>query len=699
MSQIGNYSGKMSTSTTEKPSTTARTSAAWRPDIQGLRALAVTLVVIAHVGTPGAEGGFIGVDVFFVISGYLITQLLLREVDRSGTISIAQFYVRRARRILPAATVVTIAVIAYVLLTGSQARLDQTAVDASWTSVFLANWHLAFSGADYFSVDDPSMFQHYWSLAVEEQFYIVWPLLVLFVVPRYGKRGFAIVSAVVFALSLGYSIVSTAVIPEPTYFNTAARAFELAAGSLLACVMSAPLTSRWRHVAGIGGLGILVYATFAFTELTPFPGWHAIVPVVGTALLLAAGPSTLTGRIASWAPVRYIGDISFSLYLWHWPVALAVPLAFPQLRWSVTALLIVAISIALSALSYHFIEKTFQNWRLPGLRTLWFWPASVVLVIATVLGATMLGDVRAAAQQQAAEEYFDEHGYQQVEVDNIDDVQDTLNEAVEIAESGAPVPPDIDSDTIQDAKWSDLVGGECYAGADERDADVCAFGDTSAEETIAIIGDSHAAMWIPALDIIGKDHGFKVVPFIKLACAAYPVVQDSDGRDQSECDDFRDFTNEQVAELDPDVVILGARGMLHMRDDVDGKTIDEQWASAVTEEVTQMSTIAETVVALGDVPARPDAKPNDCVDAPDASQDECLVTGESVERDSNDITQASAEAAGGFFFDTTDFVCADAGCPLFAGDTAIYADDSHLNRIWVEQVAPALGRELQDVLQ
>ena len=699
MSQCDNYCGVMSTATTEKPST-ARHSAAWRPDIQGLRALAVALVVIAHVGTPGAEGGFIGVDVFFVISGYLITQLLLREVDRTGRISIAQFYVRRARRILPAATAVTIAIVVYVLFTGSQARLDQTAADASWTSVFLANWHFAFSGTDYFSVDDPSMFQHYWSLAVEEQFYLVWPILVMLVVPRFGKRGFAVVSAAVFALSLGYSVWSTAAFPEATYFNTAARAFELAAGSLLACVMSAPLTSRWRHAAGIGGLAILVYSTLFFTELTPFPGWHAIVPVIGTALLLAAGPFTATGRAASWAPVRYIGDISFSLYLWHWPVALTVPLAFPSLPPFAAALLTVTISIALSSVSYHLIEKTFQNWRLPGLRTLWFWPASVVLVIAVALGATMLGDVRASAQQAAAEEYFDEHGYQEVAGDNIDDVQNTLDEAVEIAESGAPIPPEIDSDTIQDAKWSDLVGSDCFAGSGEREADVCTFGDTAAAETVAVVGDSHAAMWIPALDIIGKDHGFAVVPFIKLACGAYPVVQDTGGKlNQDDCDAFRDFTDEQVAALDPDVIMLGARGTLNMRDGVDGLTIDEQWAEAVTSEVSSMADIAETVVVLGDVPARPQAKPNDCVGAPDATQEECLVPGDSVEKDSNDITRPSAEDAGGIFFDTTEFVCADDGCPLFAGDIAIYEDDSHLNRVWVEQVAPALGRELESVLE
>lgn len=688
----------MSTATTEKPST-ARRSAAWRPDIQGLRALAVALVVIAHVGTPGAEGGFIGVDVFFVISGFLITQLLLREVDRTGRVSIAQFYVRRARRILPAATVVTIAVVAYVLVTSSRARLGQTAEDASWTSVFLANWHFAASGTNYFSVEDPSMFQHYWSLAVEEQFYLIWPLLVLFVVPRFGKRGLAIASAGVFVASLAYSVWSTAAYPEPTYFNTAARAFELAAGALLACVMSSPLASRWRHAAGLGGFALLIWATLSFTEQTPFPGWHALVPVVGTALLLAAGPETPTGRVASWAPVRYIGDISFSLYLWHWPVALTVPLAFPTLTPLATGLLTVAISLVLSSASYHLVEKTFQNWRLPGLRTLWFWPASVVLVICVALGATMLADVRANAQQSAAQEYFDEHGYQPVEGSDIDEVQDTLDGAVEVAESGAPVPPDLDGDGIRKETWVDVVSRDCYASTGDEDTKVCEFGDVDATQTIAVIGDSHAAMWMPALDILGRDHGFRVVPFLKMSCGAYPVVQDANGLDQDDCDGFREFTTGELEKLDPDAIVIGSRGQFNMRDGVDGASIDEQWAQAVSEQVTAMRAIAESVVVLGDIPVRAEPEPKDCVDSPGASQDQCLVAPEGREQASNAITEEEAEAAGATYIDTMPFVCADEMCPLFAGDIAIYEDASHLNRLWVEHVAPAIGRELEEALE
>ncbi|WP_162621875.1 acyltransferase family protein [Microbacterium suaedae] len=680
---------------TQAPST-------WRPDIQGLRALAVALVVIAHVGTPGFEGGFIGVDVFFVISGFLITQLLLREVDRTGSVSIAQFYVRRARRILPAATVVTVAVVAYAALALPLVRLQQTAADAGWSSVFLANWHFAFSGADYFSVADPSLFQHYWSLAVEEQFYLIWPLLVLLFVPRLGRRAFAGIAAAVFIGSLAYSVWATGIAPEATYFNTVARAFELSGGALLACVLAAPMSSRWRHGSATVGILLLALAALTFSEQTQFPGWYALVPVAGTALLLAAGPDTWTGRALSWRPVRYIGDISFSLYLWHWPVAMAVEASMPHgTPLLVSAATTITISLILASLTFHFVERPFQEKRIPVFsrdrRTLWLWPISVVVVLSVAFGAAAYGDARQSAQQAAAEDYFAEHGYQEIKGQDIDQVQDELDEAVEVAESGAPIPPDIDSDELREAMWTDVADSDCYASEGEQDADVCYYGNTDSSTTIALIGDSHAAMWLPALDIIGEQHDFRVALFAKMACGAYPAVQDADGHIQPDCDAFREFTRDEVEDLQPDVVILGARGQLNMADR-DGETVDEQWASAVTEAVTGYQAVSDRVIALGDVPARDESEPKDCIDRPGADQSGCVVSGESIEAHSNAITEERVTAAGAVYLDTEGFVCTDDGCPLFAGDVPLYEDNSHLNRLWVEHIAPALGRELEDVL-
>ncbi|MGI6877194.1 acyltransferase family protein [Microbacterium sp. gxy059] len=688
------------------PGTTApaKRPASWRPDIQGMRALAVGLVILAHVELPGFLGGFVGVDVFFVISGFLITQLLLREVERSGTVSIAEFYVRRARRILPAATLVAVAIVVYATFFLPFGRLQQTASDAGWTSVFLANWHFANERVDYFNMTDPSLFQHFWSLAVEEQFYVVWPLIVLAIVPRVSRHVFAGVTAALLAISLGWSMWFTASDATAAYFNTPARAYELAVGALLACLISGPLRSAWRHAAAWAGIALVAFSTFAFSELTPFPGALALVPVLGTALLLAAGPDTIVGRALAWRPLRYIGDISFSLYLWHWPVTLAVQAALPyESPYILRFVLTIGISVALSVLTFHFVEQPFQHKRVPVFsrdrRTLWLWPISVIVILATVFGGSAYADARQTAQQEAAQEYFDEHGYQDLEAEDIDGVQQELEEAVQVAESGAPIPPDYDAEALRDAQWSDLATGDCYASTGQRDVDdVCWFGDPEGSQTIALVGDSHAGMWLPALDILGKDHDFRVALFVKLSCGAYPVVQDAAGHSQDDCDAFREFTDDRIEEISPDAVVLGARGLLNM-EERDGQSVEDQWSDAVRQAVEDFSAVADEVVALGDVPARPEAEPKDCVDAPGATQEDCVVTGESDELRSNELTQAAAEDAGAAYVDTTPLVCPEEGdCPLFVGDTPIYGDDSHLNRLWVEYVAPALGQELDPVL-
>lgn len=681
----------------------ARKTSNWRPDIQGLRALAVLLVLIAHVDVPGFKGGFVGVDIFFVISGFLITQLLLREVEKTGTVSITEFYVRRARRILPAAAVATVAILAYAAFAMPIARLEQTVRDAGWSAVFLSNWAFAAEGTDYFSTDAPSYFQHFWSLAVEEQFYLLWPLVVLLLVPRMTRRAFALTTGALLLVSLAWSLFYTAADSTSAYFNTPARAYELMIGALLACVLVSPLRSRWRHAASVAGLVLIAVSVLGFNDLTPFPGWLALIPTVGTALLLAAGPDTAAGRALSWGPARYIGDISFSLYLWHWPVALAVVATLPfDHPYILRFVLTVGISFALAAATFHFVERPFQAKRVPVFsrdrRTLWLWPISVAVILIVAFATAAYGAHRQAVQQQQAAEYFDEHGFQELASEDPDGVQGDLEEAVQVAESGAPIPPDVDADALRNEQWVDMVDGDCYASGGESTADVCFYGDTEAETTIALIGDSHAAMWLPAFDIIGEDHGFRVALFVKLSCGAYPAVQDAAGHSQEDCDAFREHTRSSVEDLDVDAVVLSARGQLNM-EERDGESVDAQWRTAVAEAMTFYQGVADRVVAMGDVPARPEAEPQDCVDAPGATQEDCVVSGESVEKRSNAITESEVLEANAVYVDTEPFVCVvDGDCPLFAGDVPVYGDDSHLNRLWVEYVAPALGRELEEAL-
>jgi peptidoglycan/LPS O-acetylase OafA/YrhL len=287
-----------------------------RRELQGLRAVAVLLVVLDHAGVPFLRGGYVGVDVFFVLSGYLITGLLLRQARRGGRIRLSEFYVRRARRILPAAvlTLVVTDLVAHQLLNLVRAR--QAVSDSVWAAFFMANVHFAQEGSDYFSqLQPPSPVQHYWTLAVEEQFYLVWPVVLagVLTVPCLRRRLLWIVLAAA-AASLAWSIHSTATDATYAYYSTATRAWELAVGAALA--IAAP---RLRGAAAWLGLACICTAAVAFSSSTPFPGYAALLPTVGAALVIAASNGSAS-RLLSRAPLRYVGDRSYAFYLWHWPV-------------------------------------------------------------------------------------------------------------------------------------------------------------------------------------------------------------------------------------------------------------------------------------------------------------------------------------------------------------------------------------------
>jgi len=376
-----------------------------RTDIQGLRALAVGMVVLAHAGIPFAAGGFIGVDVFFVISGFLITSLLLREVQRSSTISIRGFYERRARRILPAGTVVLVVTVLYSALTFSADRVGSIAGDAIWSSVFLANVHYAVDGTDYFATGDPSPLQHFWSLAVEEQFYLIWPLLVLAIVVVVRRRAkyvpftrlVAVAVTAIIIGSLAWSMIETAVSPSTAYFSTPARAYELAGGALVAALTAAGtqvpawLTGPLRGGLGWAGFAGLIVMMVAWDERTQIPGILAGLVVLATAAVLISGIGDVrgAGRMLSVRPVRFIGDISYSLYLWHWPLLTLGLLS----GWGHAArvIVLIAASVVLAALSYRFVELPFQRGRVRMPRRtghLILWPVAAVTVIAVSVGAT-----------------------------------------------------------------------------------------------------------------------------------------------------------------------------------------------------------------------------------------------------------------------------------------------------------------------
>jgi peptidoglycan/LPS O-acetylase OafA/YrhL len=344
-----------------------------RRDIQGLRALAVVLVIADHAGAPGFSGGFVGVDVFFVISGYVITQLLLREAPKGARRGLAEFYSRRIRRIVPAATAtLVVTIVAAKLLLGGRMN-PLLPGDVRWASLFAANFRLINTGSNYFVPGmHPSLVTHFWSLAVEEQFYIFWPVVVLsmarLVDPRHLDRALAATLVLGVTVSAWWSIQLSAGDPVAAYYSPFTRFWELGLGCLLATVASSrPIRSVWlkRLAAGLG-VALLVVAVTTLNSASVYPGWRAWLPCVATAALIWAGVGcdrTVVSRLLSTRPLGYVGDISYSLYLFHFPLlelAKEAPSWLSGVDWR---LLAVGGTVVCAICSYHRLENPIRRSR------------------------------------------------------------------------------------------------------------------------------------------------------------------------------------------------------------------------------------------------------------------------------------------------------------------------------------------------
>src|SRR5579863_2897986 len=342
----------------------------FRPDIQGLRAIAVILVILAHASVPGFEGGYVGVDVFFVISGFVITSLLLRQPRRHVRDNLAYFYARRIRRIVPAATLTLIATTfaAYFLL-GTN-FVPQLLGDVRWASLFSANFRLIHTGSNYFIPGvAPSLVTHYWSLAVEEQFYLFFPLVVFslaWFVPLRNRTSLGLFLVAAICASAWYSWHLTPISPTVAYYSPFTRFWEIALGGLVALLPGAwaRRTPRWNAVLATAALIGLAWAVWRLNVTSVYPGVLAWWPCGTTAILLWTGQASARGAVASWLsirPLRYVGDISYSLYLWHY-VWLMLPLQMihpPTSPWA--RVIEVAGSFACAAFSYHVLENPIRH--------------------------------------------------------------------------------------------------------------------------------------------------------------------------------------------------------------------------------------------------------------------------------------------------------------------------------------------------
>lgn len=680
---------------------------AFRDDIQGMRALAVGLVILAHAGFSSLAGGFIGVDLFFVVSGYLIIGLLLREAQKHGRISILGFYVRRARRILPAATLVLLVTLALALWQWSFTRVSEVVKDVIWSSFFLANFRFTSVETDYFAEDDPpSPVQHYWSLAVEEQFYLVIPVVVLLVAlvvrrlsgagPQHQVRLRRALFASVALLSVAsfvWGVLLTADDVTRAYFSTPARAWELGVGGLAAMAGAGQgrwVLRRWQaEVVGWSGLLLVLWSAVAYDATTPFPGTAAVVPVAGAVLMLwvgatEAGSRTLLARLLSLRVLTLLGAWSFSLYLWHWPV-----LQFAQTRWGrdlepaqLTGVLV--LTVLLSAASFYLVEEPFRRgvaWRRPS-RAMMLYPVSLALVLGSAWGAHSYVDRQWA--ELAANPAIDLTDYSD-EVTAEDPAAALVQASLLAADEGRPVPGKLHP-PLASVRESVAPLGDCdYREGTRR---LCPVGDPDSERTIVVTGDSHARAWTPAFTRIGELYGYRVFHFVYTACPANSATRmdPANGGPWVDCQEFGDWVLDQVEELQPDLVVVANNAYRS------APFVDVQDAG-LAERLEQFGASADRVAMLGNMPVVRRML-GACLSTRGAVLADCVQKPRQEPRRMQRRFGEIARAAGADFVDVHRWFCSDGRCPAVIGDHVALRDKDHVTVEYAQQLAEPLAREL-----
>ncbi len=641
----------------------------FRPDVEGLRAVAVLLVVLFHAGVPGLTGGYVGVDVFFVISGFVITGLLLRERTATGQTSLLAFYARRCRRIIPAATLVILVTVLFSYGLLGFVSGNYVANDGRWAAAFLANFHFSAIGTNYFASQlPPSPLQNYWSLSVEEQFYIVYPTLFL-LVARLGQRfslraRLTVFLSLVIAASYTLSIVQTSAHPTAAYFSPLTRAWELALGALIAVG-----TSWLKHVppsvaAGATWLGLagIVISAFSFNAQTSYPGAWVALPVVGAGLIIAGG--TATPRLGAESvlglhPFRWLGKLSYSLYLWHWPILIiaaqragksSLPLG-QSLGWLLVALVASVVTFAL-------VENPIRHARLPSKPSIGI---GVGLAAVTIgLCSLVISDHSASAAPEGGPAV---------------DSASVLNTV-----AGAPhirtVPPSL-TPSLQDAPndWGGRPNDSCAPSFTQASQPICVLGDRKGQHEMVLYGDSHALMWAEAFaSIATKDH-WRLVVLGKSGCPADmvttlnpPGIGPVDGP-YIQCNQWHNWATNWINKTQPDLLVVTQEAQVDFFDAT-------QWEQGLQRALRAITSPKTRKIVLGNIPLLPQSGPT-CLAAHPSDVQACSAPRGAAVSSFNQVERTVATSVGATYIDTTSWFCSTT-CTAVIGNYEVYLDRKHL---------------------
>lgn len=612
------------------------------PHIQSLRALAALLVLIYHADL--LPGGYIGVDIFYVISGYLITNLLLREIQERNSLAFSQFYARRFKRLLPASFIVvlTTGIIGWALLpTTYRAEFGRDLIAAS---TYISNFLFALWNADYQNLGStPSPFIHFWSLAVEEQFYLFWPIIVLILHKLRGRKGVLHGILALALLSFLFSLFLTERSPVWSFYILPTRAWEMAVGALILFAsqrVKEKIFTRpqWGFFAAI----LITFAVIVYNESTAFPGTAAMVPVIATVLLLLSRDKwpPFMDRISRFAIVQWLGKISYPLYLWHWPV-LIIPEIYLARKLSLFQLILaIALILILSDLTHRFIEEPLR-YRNMSAKKIYIATAMATLV-SVCIGIAIINSYSSSITSQSGVTF--------------------------------------DVDEVRKKPKNNDDG--CHIHFGQTVSPRCEYGDRESKKSIVIYGDSHAAQWLPALDIIGRKNGFKIVSLTKSACPSAEVIKELSSQYQvADCQAFRDSSVDRISTEKPVAVIM--TGMQPFT--APNSTVNSRnwWLAGEAKALSRVKKFTDFPIYLTDTPLP-------SVDIPT-----CLA--EMAREECDTSRPIPSEVAPGLIaINPTPWLC-EKKCSAMIDGIVVYRDKSHLSVAMSEYLAPQLEKELRRI--
>jgi len=681
-----------------KVNLTPKRKNSFRTDIQALRTVAVLLVVLFHLWPNRITGGFVGVDVFFVVSGYLITSHILRDVE-SDRFSVIGFWARRARRLIPASFAV-LALTALGIVVWVPISLWGNWLSEVNSSVFyVENWVLAYNSVDYLALDNSaSPTQHFWSLGVEEQFYIVWPLLIaiaLLLVPKTKKsirrKLMFLILLLVTLSSFGFGVWTTNFDPPVAYFSTPVRAWEFGVGAITAFI-PALVHKFWSPIISVLGFAAISAAGLIYDPAIPFPGTAALLPVLATALVIFANVQTsIFSKMIALRPIQWIGDRSYSIYLWHWPLIILTPYALAEEKLTtLEKTAIVLITLALAAVSARFIERPLMSSGFkPNLR-----PRAVfvtLLIFSALISSSTLLIIDSSTKQI------------------MKNIENTNREAQQLSKCFGAQAIAVGEDTCMNNSLKGFYPGlEAAAGdsgfkisdcgsmsrTDWKPKD-CQIGIAGAVKRIALVGDSHAGQYRAGIARLAKVHGWSVNVFWKGGCPYSDAIRVHDKELTDSCNRWLTEVKRQLFLGKFDVVITSQASGVEWNAKTN-QTQEEVAESGLISAWSELVGAGIAVVVIKDNP-RPVPKVIRCLEL--SSVEACSKNRQTAFLYDPQISAvAKMRSPKVTLLDLDDFFCSEQLCKPVIGHVIVYRDANHLTGTYVTTLSPYIEPEILSAL-